>query len=173
MIKIYKDERINEIIKHSFDVAFQDEEWTKGLRSIEEWNILYDDIDEMLNYINNGKQGKLFLNSNMWWVLQNALVDILGVYNLELIGERNDDGEKEEVVFKDAKYIRCIIKYIDENLPKEVIIKTNDEFIENEDDKIFFYGLSLVEIQDAVRNKTLLENEWEILEILEVMEEVF
>lgn len=172
MMKEYKDERINEIIKYSLQVAYKDEEWTKGLRSIEEWNILYDDIDKTLNYVNNGKQGKLILDSNMWWVLQNALIDILGLYGLELIGER-DDNYMEEVVIKDAKYIRCLIKYVDENSSMEVIIKTNDEVLEDEDDKIFFYGLSLVQIQDAIRQEKILESEWQILEILEVMKEVF
>lgn len=112
------------------------------------------------------------VNSNMWWVLQNALVDILGLYELDLIGERNSD-DMEEVIVKDAKYIKCLVKYIDENSSIEVIIKTNDEVIESEDEKIFFYGLSLVDIQDAIRREEVLEDEWQILEILEVMKEVF
>lgn len=172
MVKKYENEKINEIIEYSFEVAFKDEEWEKGLRNIEEWDILYDDIDRILDYVNNGKQGKLMVNSNMWWVLQNALVDILGLYELDLIGERNSD-DMEEVIVKDAKYIKCLVKYIDENSSIEVIIKTNDEVIESEDEKIFFYGLSLVDIQDAIRREEVLEDEWQILEILEVMKEVF
>lgn len=36
MVKKYENEKINEIIEYSFEVAFKDEEWEKGLRNIEE-----------------------------------------------------------------------------------------------------------------------------------------
>ena len=39
MIKEYKDEKINELIKKSFELAVKDSEW--NLRYLQEWNILF------------------------------------------------------------------------------------------------------------------------------------
>ena len=71
MFKEYKDERINELIKKSFELAVRDDEWK--LRYLQEWNILFEDIDKMLEYVENGYKGELRVNSNMWWVLQETL----------------------------------------------------------------------------------------------------
>ena len=80
-----KDERINELIKKSFELAVRDDEWK--LRYLQEWNILFEDIDKMLEYVENGYKGELRVNSNMWWVLQETLFKVLELYDLELIGE--------------------------------------------------------------------------------------
>lgn len=85
MFKEYKDERINELIKKSFELAVRDDEWK--LRYLQEWNILFKDIDKMLEYVENGYKGELRVNSNMWWVLQETLFKVLELYDLELIGE--------------------------------------------------------------------------------------
>ena len=85
MFKEYKDERINELIKKSFELAVRDDEWK--LRYLQEWNILFEDIDIMLEYVENGYKGELRVNSNMWWVLQETLFKVLELYDLELIGE--------------------------------------------------------------------------------------
>lgn len=85
MFKEYKDERINELIKKSFELAVRDDEWK--LRYLQEWNILFEDIDKMLEYVENGYKGELRVNSNMWWVLQETLFKVLELYDLELIGE--------------------------------------------------------------------------------------
>ena len=85
MIKEYKDERINELIKKSFERAVKDNEWQ--IRYLQEWNILFEDIDKMLKYVENGYKGELRVNSNMWWVLQETLVEVLALYDLELVGE--------------------------------------------------------------------------------------
>ena len=85
MFKEYKDERINELIKKSFERAVKDDEWQ--IRYLQEWNILFEGIDKMLNYVNNGCVGELRVNSNMWWVLQETLAEVLNLYGLELIGE--------------------------------------------------------------------------------------
>ena len=85
MFKEYKDERINELIKKSFEIAVRDDEWK--LRYLQEWNILFEDIDKMLEYVENGYKGELRVNSNIWWVLQETLVKVLELYNLQLIGE--------------------------------------------------------------------------------------
>ena len=85
MFKEYKDERINELIKKSFELAVRDNEWK--LRYLQEWNILFEDIDKMLEYVENGYKGELRVNSNMWYILQETLVRILALYDLQLIGE--------------------------------------------------------------------------------------
>ena len=70
-------------------------------------------------------------------------------------------------------YIRCLIEYADDNTQMEVIIKTTNDYKDDyEDDKIFFYGLSENEIREDIKNGTLVENEWKILEILEVGDEI-
>lgn len=99
-MKIYSDERINELIKKSFEIAVKDEEWE--VRFLNEWNILFENIDKILAYVENGKQGKLFVNSNIWWVLQETLMKILDLYDLKLIGA-DKVTEEEEVVSKKSK----------------------------------------------------------------------
>ena len=86
MFKEYKDERINELIKKSFELAVRDNEWE--LRNLQEWNILFEDIDKTLEYVENGYKGELRVNSNMWYILQETLIRILALYNLQLIGEK-------------------------------------------------------------------------------------
>lgn len=85
MFKEYKDNRINELIKKSFEVAVKDDEW--NIRYLQEWNILFEDIDKTLEYVENDYKGELRLNSNIWWVLQETLVKVLKLYGLELIEE--------------------------------------------------------------------------------------
>ena len=70
-------------------------------------------------------------------------------------------------------YIRCLIEYADDKTQMEVIIKTTNDYKDDyEDDKIFFYGLSENEIREDIKNGTLVENEWKILDILEVGDEI-
>lgn len=82
MFKEYKDERINDLIKRSFEIAVKDEEWK--WRYLAEWNILFEGIDKTLEYVENGYKGELRLNDNMWWLLQETLVKVLRLYGLEL-----------------------------------------------------------------------------------------
>jgi hypothetical protein len=70
-------------------------------------------------------------------------------------------------------YIRCLIEYADDKTQMEVIIKTTNDYKDDyEDDKIFFYGLSENEIREDIKNGTLVENEWKILDILEDGDEI-
>lgn len=70
-------------------------------------------------------------------------------------------------------YIRCLIEYADDKTQMEVIIKTTNDYKDDyEDDKIFFYGLSENKIREDIKNETLVENEWKILDILEVGDEI-
>ena len=85
MFKQYKDDRINELIKKSFEIAVKDDEW--NIRNLQEWNILFEDIDKTLEYVENGYKGELRLNSNIWWVLNETLYKVLALYGLTLVGE--------------------------------------------------------------------------------------
>jgi len=85
MFKIYENEKINELIKKSFEIAVKDDEWQ--IRYLDEWNILFEDINKMLDYVNNGCVGELRVNGNMWWVLRETLVGILDLYDLEMVIE--------------------------------------------------------------------------------------
>lgn len=104
MIKQYEDERINELIKKSFEVAVKDDEW--NIRYLQEWNILFEDIDKTLEYVENGYKGELRLNSNIWWVLQETLVKVLKLYGLELIGEERVSENELVVPIKEVGKVK-------------------------------------------------------------------
>jgi len=70
-------------------------------------------------------------------------------------------------------YIKCRIEFVDDNSQSEVIIKANDEYLdEKEDDCIFFYGLTENQIREIIDRKEVCEGEWKILEIIEVSDEL-
>ncbi len=98
-MKQYLDERINNAIKESFEVAVKNSEWNE--RYLNEWNILFECIDKMLEYVNNDYKGELRLNVNMWWVLRDTLEKILNLYNLTLdIESLMEDTENTLVITK-------------------------------------------------------------------------
>lgn len=59
-------------------------------------------------------------------------------------------------------YTECIIQYVDDGTELNVIIKDNDEMIEEEDENIFFYGLTRAELLTAWRTGDVVENEWRV-----------
>ena len=70
-------------------------------------------------------------------------------------------------------YIKCKIEYVDDKTQLDVVIQTNHTYKdEYEDEKIFFYGLSLEQVVDIVINKKVVENEWKILEIIDIGDEI-
>lgn len=70
-------------------------------------------------------------------------------------------------------YIKCRIEFVDDNSQSEVIIKANNEYLdEKEDDYIFFYGLTENQIREIIDRKEVCEGEWKILEIIEVSDEL-
>ena len=70
-------------------------------------------------------------------------------------------------------YILCKIEFVDDNSQVATYIKTSNQYKdEDEDEKIFFYGLSLDEVVDIVINKKVVEDEWRILEILDIVNEI-
>lgn len=110
--------------------------------------------------------------------------DIIGEYcdkygNYEIIAWEHEMVSTDELIhylenkFRFVKYVKCIIEYDDDKTREEIIIKTTNGYkSESEDEKIFFYGLSEKEIENAIKNKTLIENEWRIIKIVERLEEL-
>lgn len=82
MIKEYEDERINKLIKKSFERATKDSEWS--IRCLSEWNLLYDCIDKILEFVESGRTKEIYVNRNMWHILQDTFFDILDLYDLDI-----------------------------------------------------------------------------------------
>ena len=96
MFKEYKDERINNLIKKSFECAVRDDEWND--RHLEEWNILFDDIDKILKFVDNGYKGELKVDENMWYILQDTLCGVMKLYGLKFASDVKVVGEYSVVV---------------------------------------------------------------------------
>ena len=69
-------------------------------------------------------------------------------------------------------YTHCTIMWADDKSEMDVIIKANDEVIEEEDDSIFFYGMSREELDNALENHICCEGEWYVVDIYETTEEL-
>lgn len=67
-------------------------------------------------------------------------------------------------------YIHCRIKYVDDGEEFDTVISESDGVDEENDENIFFYGLSSAEATLACNNDTVLEGEWTIEEIYSVTE---
>lgn len=102
ILKNYTDDRINKEIKKMLEFAVMDDEWNDRFECGEDFNILTKNIDMILEYVNNNYEGKLYLNSNIWYICYDCLVKILRLYGLDLIGEEKVT-ENEEVIFNDNR----------------------------------------------------------------------
>ena len=61
-------------------------------------------------------------------------------------------------------YSRCTIQFIDDGtIWDDQIIKATNDVVEDEDDLVFFYGLSTDELRDICRKRTVCEGEWIVL----------
>lgn len=66
-------------------------------------------------------------------------------------------------------YTTCRLKWVDDDTEFVGTIKAFDcGDSEKEDECIFFYGLSKDDIEECIKNKDIMENEWQILEIISV-----
>lgn len=118
MIKEYEDERINELIKKSFERATKDSEWS--IRNLSEWNLLYNCIDKILEFIESGRTKEIYINRNMWYILQDTFFDILDLYDLDIkasekISERElliNKRKKVEISQETRKYIKNVCNFL-------------------------------------------------------------
>ena len=96
-MKKYEDERINFLLEQlQEDIKLDNESSRIDVNSV--LNQLYANIDKVVDYTKNGCKGDLFLKSNIWENCYYTLSQILGLYNLKLIGREIMDNN--EVVFK-------------------------------------------------------------------------
>lgn len=133
MIKEYEDERINELIKKSFERATKDSEWS--IRNLSEWNLLYNCIDKILEFVESGKTKEIYINRNMWYILQDTFFDILDLYDLDIkASEKVSEGElliskrkKVEISQETRKYIKNVCNFL--NNTKGYITRDELDFL--------------------------------------------
>ena len=62
-------------------------------------------------------------------------------------------------------YTKCLIEFVDDKQRIEVIIKDYNSYIDEEDDYIFFYGLSRQDLINARDSGEAICNEWKVIEV--------
>lgn len=97
LLKHYNNEDINRELRKMFEKAVKDDEYVERFECGGDFEVLMEDIDKTLKYVENGYRGKLYLNSNMWYICQETLINILAFYGLKLVGT-DKCTENEEVI---------------------------------------------------------------------------
>ena len=97
ILKHYNNENINKELRKMFERAVKDDEYVERFECGGDFEVLMEDIDKTLKYVENGYRGKLYLNSNMWYICQETLINILALYGLKLVGT-DKCTENEEVI---------------------------------------------------------------------------
>ncbi len=64
-------------------------------------------------------------------------------------------------------YSYCRVRFVDDGSELDVVIKATEDF-DDKDEEIFFYGITPEEITEAIEDGTIIEREWQILELYEV-----
>ena len=139
ILKHYNNEDINRELRKMFERAVKDEEYLYRFECGGDFKILMDDIDKTLKYVESGYKGTLYLNSNIWYVCQETLVNILALYGLKLIGT-NKCTENEEVIIIRNPLKEKIFKKMreygwnlgnnnDEDFAIKLLTKNSDEII--------------------------------------------
>ena len=171
MIKEYKDERINKLIKISFERAIQDSEWS--YRYLSEWNLLFECIDKILEFVDSGMTKEIYVNRNMWYILQDTFFDICDLYGVDIKAKKMVR-EKELLIKKRQKkeisqylrtYLENICNYL--NNIKGYIDKEEIKFLlECIDDRYYHITNEMVEkLSDMVENNECEDFVEELLKI--------
>ena len=92
ILKHYNNENINRELRKMFEKAVK--------KCGGDFEVLMEDIDKTLKYVENGYKGKLYLNSNMWYICQETLTNILALYGLKLVGTDKCTENEEVIVIK-------------------------------------------------------------------------
>ena len=92
ILKHYNNENINRELRKMFEKAVK--------KCGGDFVVLMEDIDKTLKYVENGYKGKLYLNSNMWYICQETLTNILALYGLKLVGTDKCTENEEVIVIK-------------------------------------------------------------------------
>lgn len=100
ILKHYNNENINRELRKMFEKAVKDDEYVERFECGGDFEVLMEDIDKTLKYVENGYKGKLYLNSNMWYICQETLTNILALYGLKLVGTDKCTENEEVIVIK-------------------------------------------------------------------------
>lgn len=68
-------------------------------------------------------------------------------------------------------YTECRIQWVDDLSEMDVVISDMDDDIENPDDNdedVFFYGMSREQILQCFQNNEICEGEWKIIAVYDV-----
>lgn len=106
ILKVYADERINKELKECVKYAVADDEFDYRYDEkygMEDFNILLNNIDKILNYVNNGYKGELRLNTNIWEVCWQSLYRIMKLYDLEFAEKERRIADENELVIPTNK----------------------------------------------------------------------
>lgn len=108
-MKEYQDERINEELKKSVERAIKDSEWET--RSLSEWNILIEDIDKILEFVESDYTKEIYVNRNMWYILQDTFFNICDLYGVDILAS-DKVSEKELLIKKEESWLDIYIKNV-------------------------------------------------------------
>lgn len=119
-LKIYSDERINKLIKDSFGKATKDSEWS--IRDLSEWSLLYECIDKVLDFVDSNYTKEIYVNRNMWWVLQDTFFNVCDLYGVDIVASdkvsekelliKKDNNNNIEVSNQTKTYIKNVCNYL-------------------------------------------------------------
>jgi len=101
ILKVYADERINKELKECIKYAVADDEFDYRYDEkygMEDFNILMENIDKILAYVESGYKGELRLNTNIWDVCWFSLYKIMKLYDLEWADKERRKAEENELV---------------------------------------------------------------------------
>ena len=99
-MKQYDDERINNILsKLEKNIPFDDEYEYRDVNC--DLSELYKNIDKIVEYVKNDFKGKLYVNSNIWNICYESMLDILKIYDLKLVPFEAVTEENEVVKVND------------------------------------------------------------------------
>lgn len=113
ILKHYDNENINKELRKMFERAVKDDEYVERFECGGDFEVLMQNIDKILKYVESGYRGKLYLNSNMWYICQETLINILALYGLKLVGT-DKCTEKEEVVVIKRPFREKVFKKMQE-----------------------------------------------------------
>lgn len=136
IIKYYENEKINKELINMLERGFTKdrEEFVERLEIGEDFIILNENIDKILDYVKGGYKGELYLNSNIYWLCWDCMATVLRMFGLKLIGEETVT-EHEKVVFiredKIYKYFTEIISYLS-NEEAEKLASSLLEYVNND-----------------------------------------
>lgn len=131
----------------------------------------YASLDNMLEWYGYELHNTTILDCMLWNIYDISNKDYTGawvslndcairLYTIQL--------EHKDVDISKVHYTTCVIEWQNDKTQDTVIVKSNDEVIESEDEQVFYYGLSYDLLADNHILDACVDNEWKVLAIVEV-----